>query len=529
MYSPMNHAQKPNFISWLTSARESKPVRAINRFCASPWFLATLGACTLLSYAFALELFFYGTVILFALYVALFGDDFLPILPLFVFCYISPSSGNNPGKSETSIFYGAAGLTILIFAAIAVSSLLVRIAIDKNMGLKKLFTKKRYLTIGFLILGAAYLLSGLGSDHYSEIVWKNLLFSLLQFLALFLVYFLFSATVQWENVNKHYFAWLAVIFSLTVVGELMHVYITQKVIVDNVVNGEVVGNTILRAHIYTGWGMYNNVGAMIALGIPFAWSLAVSHKRGYWFVLLASFFVVATVFSCSRGSMLGAAIAFVFSLVYAGIKSERRILFLITTLAVIGVCIAAFFIFKPVFAYLFELTPDLFNPEYVLSLDSLEDFLHLFNDSNRFSTYEEGFKVFAKYPFFGDSFYPSGFAPWDFSDLEQFSSFFPPRWHNTIVQLLASCGVVGLVAYGVHRVQTILLFCKNRTIEKAFIAISLICLLAMSLLDCHLFNIGPAFFYSTALVFAENLGNKKLEQTKEPEKKDLQKPNPNEK
>ncbi|MBQ9730401.1 MAG: O-antigen ligase family protein [Clostridia bacterium] len=525
----MNRTQKPNFISWLAAARTSNPVRAINGFCASPWFLAVLGFCTLLSYVFALELFFYGLVILFVFYVSLFGEDFLPILPLFVFCYISPSAGNNPGKAETSIFYGAGGITILILAALAVIALILRIATDKNMGFKKLFTQKRYLTIGFLVLGAAYCLSGIGSAHYAEIVWKNLLFSLLQFLSLFLLYFLFSATIQWDKVNKRFFAWFAVIVSLTVVGQLAHVYLTQKVIVDTVVNGEVVGRNILRAHIYTGWGMYNNVGAMIALGIPFAWYLAVSHKHGYWFVLLASFFVVATVFTCSRGSILGAAIAFMLSLIYAGFKSERRVVFLVATLSVIGACLVAFFIFEQIFTRLFESIPGLLNPEHLPEIDSFEDFLLLFNDSNRFTIYKEGFKVFAKYPFFGESFYPSDFAPWDFSELQQFSSFFPPRWHNTVVQLLASCGVVGLVAYGVHRVQTIFLFYKNRTIEKSFIAIALICLLAMSLLDCHLFNIGPVFFYSAALLFAENLGSKKLEQTKEPEEKDLQKPNTNEK
>ena len=502
----MNHTQKTNFISWLTIARTSNPMRAINRFCASPWFLAVLGFCTLLSYVFALELFFYGLVMLFVFYISLFGEDFLPILPLFVFCYISPSAGNNPGKMETSIFYGASGLAILILAAIIVSALIFRIATDKNMGFKKLFTQKRYLTIGFLILGAAYLLSGLGSDHYPEIVWKNLLFSLLQFLSLCLLYFLFSATIQWKKVNKRFFAWFAVIVSLTVVGQLAHVYLTQGVINNNVVNGEVVGKTILRGHIYTGYGMYNNIGAIIVLGIPFAWYLAVSHQRGYWFVLLASFFVVATVFTCSRSSILGAAIAFILSLIYTIFKSERRVVFLVVTLSIIGICLAVFFIFEQIFTRLFESTPSLFKPESLFEIKSFEDFLLLFNDSNRFTIYKEGLKVFIKYPFFGEAFYPSDFEPWGFSGLQQFSNFFPSRWHNTIVQLLASCGVVGLVAYGVHRIQTILLFYKNRTIEKAFIAISLICFLAMSLLDCHLFNIGPAFFYSAALVFAENLG-----------------------
>lgn len=513
----MIHSEKTN-ASWITAVRNSRFAVAFNRFCASPWFLACLGALTLLTYAFALELYFYGLVLLFVFCVCLFCDDFLSILPLFIFCYISPSSKNNPGKAETSVFYGAGGITILILAGFAVVALMLRIATDKNMGFKKLFTKKRSLLIGFLVLGGAYLLSGIGSDHYTEIVWKNLFFALLQFLSLFLLYFLFSATIQWKNVDKRYFAWIAVIFSLTVVGELVHVYFTQNVIMDKVIKDTVIGKTILRAHIYTGWGMYNNVGALIALGIPLAWYLAVSYRHGYLLIIPASLFVLATVFSCSRGSMLGAVLAFLVSIVYACIKSKHRISLLITTFSIACLCGGMFFWVQKSLPYLFESTPDLFNLDNLFAIDSFKDFLLLFNDSNRFSTYKEGFKVFKQYPIFGDSFYPSDFTPWDFSELDEFSSFFPPRWHNTIVQILVSCGSVGLIAYLFHRVQTILLFTKKRTLEKTFIGFSVLVLLFMSLLDCHFFNIGPAFFYSSALLFAENMEKKPTESLEKTEK-----------
>lgn len=502
----MTHSQNTSGASWLTTARNSKPVVAFNRFCASPWFLAVLGAFTLLSYIFALELYFYGLVIVYVFYVCLLGDDFLSILPFFIFCYVSPSKGNNPGKAETSIFYGTNGIIVLSLGAIAFVALLLRIATDKNMGFKKLFTQKRALTLGFIAIAFGFLMSGLFSKHYPEVVGKNLLFSFLHVLSFSLLYFLFSATVKWENVSKRYFAWIAVILSLTVSGELLHLFLTNRVIVDKVINGTIVGKTILREHIYTGWGMYNNVGAMIALGIPFAWYLAVSYRHGYLFVLPASLFMVASVFSCSRGSMLGAAIAFLLSFLYAIVKSKHRISLLLSTLAVAGLCLGLFFWAQKAFPYLFESTPDFFNSENFFNIHSFKDFLLLFNDSNRFSTYEEGLKVFKEYPIFGDSFYPSDFAPWDFSELEQFSSFFPPRWHNTFIQIMVSCGTVGLVAYVFHRVQTILLFTKKRTVEKTFIGIAVLVLLFMSLLDCHLFNIGPAFFYSTALLFAEKLG-----------------------
>ena len=62
-----------------------------------------------------------------------------------------------------------------------------------------------------------------------------------------------------------------------------------------------------------------------------------------------------------------------------------------------------------------------------------------------------------------------------------------------------------MLAYIFHRYQTIKLFVKKPTLEKTFIALSLVIFLSTSLLDCHFFNIGPTMFYSLALLFAENL------------------------
>ncbi|MBQ8427816.1 MAG: hypothetical protein IJX18_01020, partial [Clostridia bacterium] len=99
--------------------RNSKPVVAINKFFASPFGLFFFAALTMVSFIFALELYLYAFIIVYALYVCIFGEDFMTLLPLFLFCYVSASPKNNPGKTETSIFYGTCGKIILVFAAIA--------------------------------------------------------------------------------------------------------------------------------------------------------------------------------------------------------------------------------------------------------------------------------------------------------------------------------------------------------------------------------------------------------------------------
>ena len=91
------------------------------------------------------------------------------------------------------------------------------------------------------------------------------------------------------------------------------------------------------------------------------------------------------------------------------------------------------------------------------------------------------------------------------STVEQIKAVLPARWHNTVIQLLASCGLVGLLCYSVHRLQTIGMFWQKRHSDVVFIGFSVLALLIMSLLDCHFFNIGPTLFYSIALAFAEHL------------------------
>ena len=129
--------------------------------------------------------------------------------------------------------------------------------------------------------------------------------------------------------------------------------------------------------------------------------------------------------------------------------------------------------------------------------------IQLLNDSGRFNLYKAGLKVFLDNPIFGQTFYPAAGSMPEFSDVEAFSSFFPPRWHNTVVQMLASCGAVGMLAYSFHRLDTIIYYFKHRTVSNTFIAISILTLLGMSLLDCHFFNVAPVFFYSMALTVME--------------------------
>ena len=164
-------------------------VRLLNRFVSSNLCVFVLAALAGLAFTFSREFEFYVFVIIYGLYVGLFADDLSPLMPLFIFCYVTPSPSNNPGSTTDSVFYGASGTFLLVFVLTVVFLIFVRIANDRNMGLKKLFFKKRFMTFGILLLGAAYMLSGILWERYDEFATRNLVFASLQFLSVFLLYF----------------------------------------------------------------------------------------------------------------------------------------------------------------------------------------------------------------------------------------------------------------------------------------------------------------------------------------------------
>jgi len=462
----------------MTDLRSCEPVLSINRFLASQWFVALVCVLTVCCSVFGVELYVYTFFIACGLYISAFGQDYLPILPMWICSYISPSLQNNPGREPDSIFYPQnGGIYLLVIFALFVVSAVIRLATDKDLGGKKFLRCKRRLMPGILALGGAYLLAGAFSGKYFDRGFYNLLFAFLQFIAIFAAYWFFTGAVKWEKARKDYFAWCGFGAGMTVLAQILHMYLTREVIVDGAID---------LYRIATGWGNANNIGCMLAMMIPFAYCLARQRHRGWLFSLMGMVMAVGVLFTCSRASILGAAFAFLssFALSLRNVESRKSDL-IATCLAVICLAVVTTAFHRPILHLFRSLIDKGLNPSF------------------RDVIYKEGWKQFTQLPIFGGTFYPSDHSIFEWSTVESFKAFFPPRWHNTVIQLLASCGIVGLGTYAFHRIQTVKLFWEKRKTDMMFVGLSVITLLLMSLLDCHMFNIGPVLVYSAALAFAE--------------------------
>lgn len=448
----------------------------INEFISSRWFIIAIMILSIAGNTLSIELFTYGVFTLLFFYICFFGDDLLPLASMIICAYIIPSSKNNPGRREVTIFTpGHGGIAIICMAAIIAISLIYRIIRDR-----KIFFKKKYpLLVGIGLLTVAYICGGLGSNVTPDVQVKSSLFGLAQGLSVGLPYFLLSGSVDWKKAKSDYFSWVGVSVGCILLAEILWLYLTAGVVTNSVID---------RSLIFTGWGICNNVGGTLMLMIPFAFHLTLKdHHRSWFGAVLASAFLLGVFFTCSRNAIFtGSAIYGVCFLLTLRYAHNRK--YTAATVIIFGVSLLLIFLIRS------------------------EDILKLFNivvkkglkPSARDKIFKEGVKQFTGTPLFGSSFYSPGYVPYDASKVDAFSAVIPARWHNTFVQLMTSTGILGVGTYIIHRAQTVKLFIDKRSPDTVFIALSIAALLISSQLDCHFFNFGPTLFYSMGLAFIEN-------------------------
>lgn len=453
--------------------------KKINAVVYSNYFPLLAFAVTLLAHFLHLELAAYTLCAALVVYISFFGKDYSPLFSLVVFCYLMPGRYNNPGKHESSIFYMQNGAWLFILlAALLIIAFVIRLVRDPEIGLSRMLHTPRRLLPGMLLLSAAYLLAGIGSDGYAAYAKGNLVFAFLQIVSVLACYFIFSFSVKWEELDRRYFAIVGLLMGLLVGAELVGLYLTEPILQ----NG-----AVLRDEIYVGWGICNNMGLLIAMAIPFAFYFIFRGEHPLLYNFVALLFCGLALLSTSRGALVGAAAAYVlclFIVLFLGKDAKAKCVCLITLVLLCGVGLAVLALF-----------PDMLRSMFTRGASGTRERL-----------YEYGMRVFARSPLFGEGFFSLNrnaayFSIWE--KVGDFSDSFPERWHNTLVQLFACCGMAGFLAYVYHRYQTLQLFLRRINTEKIFIGISLLVMLVLGLVDCHFFNIGPVLVYSLALAFVE--------------------------
>ena len=451
--------------------KKSPIVDRLNAFFDSEYAVGVLAFFALSSALFGLELYFYSCICLAGIYLCLFGRDFRFFVPAALYACVAISNQNNPNTNPESVLYPQNGLWLVIALAVVLAVVLV-LRVAKLKG--EFFRQKRKFLKGFLVLGGAFFIS---SFMTVEHILLNLRYSAVLWLSLVAMYYLLTATIDFTSLKKDYFAWVLFFLGLCTSGQLLEVYLRGNVIVDG---------QIVRMYISFGWGTYNNLGVMLLVSMPGAFYLATVRKRAAIFNLFGNFFYLCVLLSNSRTCMMAGAVVY-FICMYFVLREKKNYR---QNFGVFLTALILVFIFFLVFN---DLVTKIFKELITIGA----------YDSGRWGIYDRGAAQFFSSPIFGKGFFASdAYDWWEVAGV----NLLPPLWHNTFIQMLASCGVVGLLAYAYHRVQTFWHFVKNPTVEKTFLGICLLAFLLTNILDCHFFLLGPGLFYSSFLALTEKDG-----------------------
>ncbi len=465
--------------------KERRAVIGVRNFFRSGWFAALAALLMACSEIFGLEIFVIYAYLVFGLLIVLFADDMLGIVPMVCCGYMIFSAENNPGKFPDALFGQPQGQLALFYAVAVIAVMLIGRLVSMLLEREKRGVPK--LTVGFLLLGASYLLGGAFSPYYDG---RTVLMGFVQIAALCGFYFYLYYTVRWDRVPKGYLPMVISIIGVGMLAEIVGMYFGEGVIRED--------GSINRVALYTGWGIYNNVGCVMAMCMPAPVYFAVKNKNGWAYSILCTVFYLGVMVTQSRGAMLFGSVVYLGCVVVTlvGSKKKERLWNAVVFAALLVAVLISAVVFR-------DKVKDLFA--------SIID--QGWNDAARFATWKACWQRFLEYPGFGVGFYktPGTLMTEDgmfteFVDGTPEGTFLALRAHNTFFQLISTGGTFAIVAYLVHRVQTLILCFRRPNAEKIVAALCVASLLLTSMVDCHVFNMGPGLMYSAWLVFGEKSG-----------------------
>lgn len=414
----------------------------------------------------------------------LFLDDVSPIITniLFLAVFISYKNTPNSGRGDSYYYLQLQILIpVCIIAATLIASMIFRFVLNCVQGKFK-FTP---IFFGLCALSVTFIMNGVLGEKYNLL---DLMFGVsltLLFLGLFA---LFKDSVIPDGKTFERIALSFTAFSVLLVIELIVAYCT--------IDGLFEDGSIVRRKLIFGWGSYTAYGAYVVMCLPAVVYLAGKYKYGFPLTLYSFVLFVTTVMCFCRQAMVCAVVVYPVCLIILLVKGKNRIAnLLIIAAALIAAIVVAGLYQDYVFDFFKTIFANVKNSDGEL------------NGSGRMKLYREAIAHYKRNPIFGIGFYYIS----DYSGNSKIGfSLIPRMYHNTILQMMGACGTFGIIAYAVHRVQTVICYFKKVTIERTFIALTILSLLIVSLLDTHIFNIYPTMMYSFLLsVLVKSQGEKK--------------------
>ncbi|MBQ8268089.1 MAG: O-antigen ligase family protein [Clostridia bacterium] len=432
------------------------------RFFDSPYYPPFVCALVLLGYFTGLEVLFGSiNILLFCLSLWLTDSAKHVLIVAGTFMYqISPGHAPTvPARSD----YFFTGIRPYLIALLIIALFVSFFAYVKRTEVYRSFNFKDCpLILPMLLLAAAFLLNGIGSETYA---FKEFLLGFAEAGAYFLFFLLFYFGFQKKDLAdiEHYFCTCTLLMAATILFEIAMLYLFGDVFrEDGAINIYV---------IQLGWGVSTVVGAHLAVLIPVLLYGAMRRPRPILYFVMACLTLLGCALSMSRTALGVGVLFFGISLLIGCFYGKRKTLFQITSLLIVLflliVLIGFFDDLRRLFAVYFEKG---------------------FTTSGRWGMWKQCVDAFFDHPLFGAGFFGIGLG----AEVSNFA-------HNTIMQMLGACGLFGIIAYLIYRTETVFLYLERPSLFKTMLGLSAAALVVASLLDIFLFSFFSMIYHSALL------------------------------
>lgn len=447
---------------------------SIRAFYMSRWYPIVVCASVLLGSLTGLEMYFNFITMPLFVGIFFFCDSSRPLI-VSLSTYIFQLSVKNSPSLINNSDYLYTGWRIWAFA-ISVAAIFIGAGyfFVKNKLYRKFSFKKDILLFPIVVLCTAFLLNGVFS---SEWTYTSLLFGFAQCAVYGFVFFLFYYGMKKEDTMPElasYISYTSALMAGVIVIQLAVLFITS----DNIfVNG-----SINKEGVVLGWGIWNLVGACLAMLIPVIFYGVMTSRYSWAYFAVATLTWGASVLTMSRNALIFASLAYGVCLVIACFKGRyRRAYRIVLAIGVVGAVALAVALWSRIQALLGDY------------------FARGFDSNGRFELWGIALKNFADCPVFGRGF--MGFETVHKLEGGDFAHMgpMPTMAHNTPLEIMSAMGTFGILAYGFYRVVSFVpVFCRP-TLEKTMLALSVAVTLLGSLLDNFTFNVYPMFFAMAVL------------------------------
>ncbi len=437
----------------LLRLKENKLSSLVKRIAESQWFLAFLSVFVFISWYSKWIVAGFAVLSLIACVIILTQRDLKSLIAVVVYVNFLPYY--NMGMDMTTSHIIGIVCVCLPFIVSLILYLVTHFKVEKNE------FKIGELFWALLIVAVVCLLAGIGcTDYDMRYTWSVLGF----FIAMFIGYFLLLNTT--DESAKDYVCKVFIAMGIFFVFQEMATYYMT-------------GDVVVAFHnklLLPGWAMSNSFASMMALVLPFFVYYATKNFPQI-FIPLTFIIYIGILFTFSRGNILFVTLLMPFLLLFGFTKAKKKILYVLSLMVTILSLGILFMSLESKILEWFGVTIDLG-----------------LNDNGRIAIWEYAMNDFMDNKVFGAGFFGE-------DGVELFGNL--KKFHSTPLQILASCGIIGLIGFVIHYFLRYKLMLTKLSTFKIFALFALATYELYGLIDINLLRYYESMMLLLIFVMAE--------------------------